>query len=140
MRNVIIPKEFIHLAWDHAAPLIQRALDHAKDEILLEDVRERLEEGKYILFMVVEEEKPLAAVVMEIRQFLRKEIVSITLAGGERMNEWFEGIAEAAEDLAREHGATAVYITGRRGWVRQMMPLGYSEYFTTIGKELEVER
>jgi hypothetical protein len=136
MRVVVVPTRDVKLLWAEAAPLLQLAMDEAHGETDIETVKASILAEEQILFVCLDSGFMVAAVTMEIRDFPTKKVIFITLAGGSLMDEWFEEVVNQAEKLAKLERATAVYISGRRGWARQLREIGFREYFTTIGREV----
>lgn len=62
----------------------------------------------------------------------------ITAAAGFAVDEWLHFI-EGIEQWARERGCVRMVIYGRRGWVRKLAPMNYSEASTVLVKTLSGE-
>ena len=138
MNTGVILQENIPYVWDRVKPLLQLAVDEAKGELTIEQVYNKLMDGTQMLYVCAEGETVVAALTMEILQFPNKKVISVCQAGGTRMEEWYRPMAEQAEKLARIEKAQTIYVTGRRGWVRQLKNVGYEEYFTIVGKEVDL--
>lgn len=136
--TVAVPKESAMMMWDDISPFLSMALDYSRGEVGIDNILEGVLDDKYFLVAVFDEKNDvISGIIMEVRNFPKKKACCITLAGGTRMEEWYEDVLAIAEKMAKNAKAQAVYITGRRGWVRQLSSNGYEEYYTTIGKELE---
>ena len=124
------------IAWEQVSPMLQKGLDMSHGEIALEDIYRDLCKGIGKLYVVVDNGAPIAAFIIELREFRRKKVCFVPYIGGERLDEWCENMLGLAEEIARAEKAAAVYGMGRRGWARKLRDSGYQEYYTTVGKEL----
>ncbi len=117
--------------FDRAAPWLAAALTAEDDRPLwtLEDVKAELEARNAHLWM-----GDRAAMVTTISDFGSERLIEAWLAGGE-MNEILS-MTPVIEDWARRVGCTQAHVTGRKGWVRALAPLGYETYSTTVRKLL----
>ena len=117
--------------FDQVAPLLQAALEADDDRPLwtLDDVRIELEQGRAHLWV-----GERSAMVTTIVEFGPERIIECWLAGGD-MTEILS-ITPIIEDHARRVGCTQAHVTGRKGWVRALAPLGYEHYATTVRKIL----
>jgi hypothetical protein len=88
--------------------------------IPLQDVQKDYYAGRYYLFDGI-----AGAVLFEIVQLEGRPHFHIYLAGGE-LAELVGVLLPRLESLATYRGCQSVIITGRRGWVRVLKPLGYS--------------
>jgi hypothetical protein len=135
----LIAPEDVNGVWASAGPLISMALNHAKGEVLIEDVKDDLVSGNARLMVFSENGQYIAAAVMVVMTYPRKRVLMVPYAGGVEMEKWaIEGM-RAVERLALEMGLDSVYIVGRKGWGRVFKDSGFSEYSTIIGKELTKE-
>jgi hypothetical protein len=97
------------------APILQSALDHAREGKTLRDVDEQLASGDALLWPG----KRSAAVT----QILDQKTLHVWLAGGS-MAELREMEASAV-DLARRLGCSGLTAEGREGWARVLRNLGW---------------
>jgi hypothetical protein len=86
--------------------------------------------------MIFDAGEAVVAFVLHVVKYPKKSVLLLALAGGERLGEWCESALKIAEQMAVELGLDSVYVTGRRGWLKVLEKYGYSEYSTTIGKEI----
>lgn len=75
-----------------------------------------------------------ACAVTEILVFPKKKVLHIFLAGGNM--DTIVDMNESAEYFAKLNGCTGMSIAGRRGWTKVLKDKGYSESFTTLGKNI----
>tara|TARA_A100000171_G_C2101690_1_gene130063 strand:+ start:201 stop:572 length:372 start_codon:yes stop_codon:yes gene_type:complete len=72
--------------------------------------------------------------ITEIVVFPQKKVLHIFLAGGEM--DQIVDMDDSAVYFAKSQGCDSVTIAGRRGWKRVLSEKGYSEYFTTLAKDI----
>lgn len=133
----IAPREEIPEIWTEASDLLLKAVDHAHGETDIHHVYDDLIRGDAKMLLIIEDEMMVAAGVMKMSFFPNKKVCQISFAGGSRMDEWCDQGLPLVEELARSAGADAIYIQGRKGWIRRLKNHGFSEYATLIGKELK---
>ena len=111
-----IRPEHIVLAWRDLGPMLQRA--QAADQPLAMD---RLRLGDADLWAVIENARPIGAVVTEIKgdRCLMWQIA------GSRVREWAALLVATVKEWARARGCVALYGCGRKGWARIVEPLGF---------------
>lgn len=140
--DAIVKTQLVHpgdveALWPIIEPMISKAIDRCHGETSAEYVKQDLIDGADRLLLVTEDENPLAAIMLSISQRPTKKVLHVSLAGGEQMEKWFDAGIPVVERVAQEVGADAVYVMGRKGWIRKLEKHGYSVYSTLIGKELK---
>lgn len=120
-------------AFERAAPLLQAALsaDDARPLWTLDDVRADLEARRAHLWL-----GERSAMVTTITDYpaAGERLIECWLAGGEMAE--ILSMTPVIEDWGRKVGCTQAQVCGRRGWVRQLAPLGYEHTATTVRKLL----
>jgi hypothetical protein len=131
-----IRAEDLELAWPQVAPLIQRALEHAFGEILLDDVWNALLEKDMQLWIAREGSQIKACVVTEIIVYPRMKAMRIVALGGTGFDGWKHGW-DQIELWARVHGASRIEAWARPG-VRKLAEkeFGFKKRCELIEKEL----
>ena len=95
--------------WQRCGPWIQAALDHAGNLFTLDDVWEVVAHGKAQFWPGNE-----CALVTEIKQFPRKRILNVWLAGG-KLEELIV-MSHYIREYAKRWQCDAMMIQGRPGW------------------------
>ncbi len=131
-----VPLEDLEAVWLTAAPLIDKAVAYSHGDTDIDCVHEELATGESKLLIVSDAGEMIAAIVLDMHQHPRKRICVVALAGGTQKELWCRQVMPHIEKIAKAAGADAVYINGRRGWLRELGSVGYSEYATVIGKEI----
>lgn len=133
----LIPPDQIDEVWPDAEPLIAKAVKLCRGETNTQHVHDNLVEGNTKLLAFSDGGMLIAAVVICMHQYPEKKVCMISLAGGTRMSDWADQGLAVVEKIAKEAGADAVYVHGRKGWLRKFSKYGYKEYSTLMGKDLE---
>ena len=129
--------EQINECWGEISSLLQKAIDYSNGEIDVNILHQRINEGAVMVAVVFDSRKLVAVSTFEQIEFdTGKRVLNIQLAGGENVESWFEHIEALAYSLAKRYECDDVYIIGRKGWVKKMKHLGYSEVHTILHKEV----
>lgn len=128
----------INACWDELSSLLQKAIDYSNGELDIDSVKERILSGEIMVVVVFKDGNLIAAVTFEQIEFQTcKRVLNIQLAGGTDIELWFHDVEKIANGLAERYHCSDVYIIGRKGWVRKMKSLGYSEVHTILHKEVK---
>lgn len=127
---------------DGAGHFIQQALDSAHGEFELSDVLRRIEDGRWSLWVVVENKKivgALTAHVVPYPQMLVCEIVHF--ATSLPRDQWIPAIGPDSEleKWAKFVGCTHIVFYGRPGFERVKPTEGYDKWYVCMGKKLNHE-
>lgn len=152
-----IPLQDLHLVWADVWPLLAPAIQRTPDK---PDVLARLLVRDAQLWVVYDDDKPVAAIVTQItllRRYAASESMSsigpsgtseddalrsssgaekgcrLWLVGGSRVNEWAAELLAKLELWARSLGCVALWGSGREGWDRIVRRMGGSRMGTIAG-------
>ena len=106
-------------------PVMERALPYTHRTHELDDLVLMLIQGRARLWTT-----PNSFCIVEKVLYPRQVNYHVFLAGGD-MDE-LRGLHEQIIAAARDDGATAVTLTGRRGWVRALAAWGWEEVYATM--------
>ena len=128
MITTSIPLRHLHLAWPDLWPLLEPAAKRAPNQPdacpePAEWVLARLIAGDAQLWAILEDGKPVAAVVTQITLQPEKRCL-LWLIGGSRVDEWAAGFLARIEIWARAWGCVAIWGAGRSGWSRIVRRFG----------------
>lgn len=110
----------LHLAWPALWPLLEPAVTRAPGK---PDVLARIIAGDAQLWAIVEDGKPVAAVVTQITLQPEKRCL-LWQVGGSRVREWAADFLAVLEPWARAWGCVAIWGAGRAGWARIVKAFG----------------
>lgn len=123
--------------WGEIEPFVSAAVDESNGELTVESIKAKVESGEIAIATVFSDETLVAAISFDIIEFdSGMRVINIQCAGGTMMDKWFEQVEAIANNLAKSHNCTKIYIIGRKGWARQMKSLGYEPIHTVIAKEV----
>ena len=135
--RMILPRE-VEGVWPEVAPLLAPAVALAEGETTMDLLLESLVAGVDTrLVVVTEDERVVVAGVLTMAIFPNKKVCQVSYAGGSRLDEWCDTSIQIIEKIAKDLGADAIYIQGRKGWVRRFRRHGFFERTTLICKELK---
>lgn len=133
--KMVLPED-VEPVWETAGAFIDQALAHSNGETDLDHILLDIMNGDRKLVTIWDEDEMIAAGVLSMSIFPNKKVCHISLAGGIRMEDWCDQSLPTIEKIAKEAGADAIRIQGRRGWLRRFKAYGYDEIATVIGKDL----
>ena len=109
--------------WDAVAPLVEKSLDRCADGTWqVDDVREAVLDGRCQFWPGGD-----AVAISELLHFPRKTALNVWIVGGNMQTLY--GMFPSFEAFARANNCYAIYGSGRKGWQRQLMDLGFhSDY------------
>ena len=113
----LIRPDHIDVIWTEVAPHIERCVPHSEGELEVEDFHQLLANGEMQLWIAVDDQEILAAMVTQIVSYPRKRILRIIAIGGGEMDRWLPFLP-GLEEWALENGATALECWGRKGWLK----------------------
>lgn len=109
------------LAWPDLGPMLARAVRFTPDK---PDVLARLLDGSAQLWAIIEDGRPIAAIVTEITT-VPDRWCRLWLVAGERVAAWVHGFLDRVEAWARACGCIGLWASGREGWARLARRLGW---------------
>lgn len=135
MRLEGVPRELVPHAWNRTQPFIEKLLARGWGENSVETIYFGLADGSAQLWHIVDDDLSLVGVWLTQ---IYSEPTGIKVCNwlgcaGERMDEWLHLRADI-ENWAREQGAEAAKIVGRKGWERKLPD--YKPAYVEYVKEL----
>ncbi len=118
IRLVYVPRAEIADYWGIAGPLIELAQRRYSHEYGLEDVREALDDGRAILWMVQVDDEFMAAMTTTEDNQPRRKTLLIELLGGKNADIWAETLIDELARVGRAAGYDAIETKARLGWMR----------------------
>jgi hypothetical protein len=115
--------------WQHAAPLLERALEYAGGTHTVADIWMACEQNRMALWCGHK-----SVIITEIVEYPRLKACRIFLAAGD-MTELLE-METAVADWAKSADCNRMEVIGRKGWKRALKGSGYTEPSTILTKEI----
>jgi hypothetical protein len=132
-----VPPDQVEKFWPHVEILISRAFLVGGGDDTPNSTRQRLNDGKAQLWIVLDDRKAggelTAAATTELILTPKEKICVITSCAGKDLRRWDRFIADL-EKFARDEGCAKLRIYGRRGW-RKILS-GYREPWITLEKSI----
>ena len=122
--------------WETCRPWLDEACTYGDGWWSIEFAEDVLRSGRGVLWVLLEDDEPVAAIMTALAQSEDGLSAEIVLAGGSGVLAEIDGILEQIEAWARAHGADNVVVRGRRGWAKAMRSFGYDEVAVTMRKGL----
>jgi len=134
-----VPPSLLSVMWKQCAPLLLKVVDVSHGEITLQSTKERLEQGRSLLLIVVKEDVVVSATVIEVREFdSGKKALYLPLMGGYEMDEWGDQMLFVAKAIGRDFGCTELRgLAARNGWIRKLKSRGWEEVSVAISCKID---
>lgn len=116
--------------FNRCAVWLEAALEYSGGTHTLSDIRAGIEAKRYAL---IPGEK--SALVFEICEYPQLKALHVFLAGGDLQE--IKSFDPLLIDLAKAGNCARIDIAGRRGWVRALKDIEYTEMWTTVSKRIE---
>lgn len=131
-----VPQEAVDLVWDQVAPMLEGATLTARGKCDIQDVRDGIDAGDYLLWVAEIDGEIVAAITTRIIDYPRCRAMALDWIGGKRMKEWIEVVNNAMVTHARHNGCTHLEGYGRDAWLRWTSRLGWKEDYTAFRMEI----
>jgi hypothetical protein len=129
-----VPASMIPLVWDRVVPQLEKPIALSHGEVTLDSIKARIMSGDVLLITVSRGIEIIAVNTVEVRESesgLRA--LYIPLIGGSEMEEWMDRFLKIVKAIAKDFNCTELRgIAARKGWMRKLKPLGWSEVSTII--------
>ena len=130
----LAPEE-IPRVWNKVKPLIDKALVHNYGEQNSLDILEKLFKKQVVLFIGVEADEIMSALIGEVLIHPRKKVFHITTWStktGHDYDQWMQ-LFDVVEDFARGQSCTTITAWTRKGLAKK---LNWTHEFSVVTKDL----
>jgi hypothetical protein len=114
-RVALILPEDVEVVWPHVEDHIERSANRAEGELLPGDYLRFLIDGQMHLWVAIENNSVIAAMVTQVIVYPRKRSLRIIAVGGEGMERW-QKFFPMLESFASSLNCTCLEAWGRKGW------------------------
>ncbi len=121
--------------WDRVKPLIDKALVHTLGEQTSHDILIKLVKKENILFIGIEAQEIMSALVGEVQIYPQKRVFHITTWAnktGHDYEQWMQHW-DVIEDFARHQGCTLISAWTRKGLAKK---LKWTHEYSVVTKDL----
>ena len=135
MLAIPLKPEEVPQVWDRVKPLIDKALVHTIGEQTSHDILIKLVKKENILFIGVEAQEIMSALVGEVMIYPQKRVFHITTWAnktGHDYEQWMQ-LFDVVEDFARMQGCTLISAWTRKGLAKK---LNWTHEYSVVTKNL----
>lgn len=118
MRIGIASNQEVDSVWPVISARIQSACDRNGGDLSSGSLWQMCRSGNAFLVLVMDENEPIAALIMQFQNWSGKQVMRCLGIAGERMAEWLPLAKGCIEQMARDGGAVSFVSEGRDGWSR----------------------
>lgn len=122
--------------WEFLSRKIYAALDTGQGESSPVDICRKALNNQAQIWVIQDEEGIKNVTVTEILQYSQHKTLHIITTTGDGWKEYKEEHKEL-EKYAKDIGAVAIEMWGRKGWLRKLEPMGYKEAYTVMRMEIK---
>lgn len=120
-----VPKEVVHVVWDRASSILTKAAKTTHGRYEIEDIRARIDSGHYVLWVVMDGEEVIVALITCVVEYPQRNAMNIEFMAGERMWEWLAMVMETLIRYSRANGCKHVELRGRPAWTKVLKKYGF---------------
>lgn len=106
----------VDLLWPAITGRIQEACERNGGDISSGDLWQMCRSGNAFLVLVMDQNGPVAALIMQFQNWSGKQVLRCLGIAGERMAEWLPMAKSFIEQMAKDGGAKSLVSDGREGW------------------------
>jgi len=127
--------------WTSISHFLNRALSHSRGEWTTNDILKRVlnDEGNFQIWEVTNDQKDVVAFastrIINYNHFDSLHIIALTGVENDEFDKWEDYATEALEALVarvKKAGLERIEFTGRKGWMKRLKPLGWTEQYITM--------
>lgn len=119
--------------WHQYKGYIQRALDKSCGELAIQDIYQRVDDGRMGLLDI----HGKAACVIEFMDYPQITALRVVALGGEDMDEWLDELQDFLYRWAEENHMDRIEHNGRKGWIKTLKDYGYKERYTFMTRDID---
>jgi len=127
--------------WSDISYFLDEALSHSRGEWTTNDILKNVLNNpiNFHVWEVINEAGDVVAIastrIINYNHFDSLHIIALTAVENDEFNQWEDYATEALEALVvrvKKAGLERVEFTGRKGWMRRLKPLGWTEQYITM--------
>lgn len=136
-RISIVPVDQIGRVWDQVEPMLKKAADISDGRFTIDHIRDMLLRDQNHLWVVFYPPmRVVSAVTTVFNVYPGNKWLSVQFLGGEEMREWIGELVEVMSRWSKDNGCAGIECSGRPGWSRVLLPLGFLESNRFYQKEI----
>jgi hypothetical protein len=135
----LVPADYVPGAWPLVAKYIDAAVYQTDGRYTLDDVYTLVVKHGYLLWVAIENQIIVGAVVTGFVNYPRKKALFVMFLGGDKMRAWKFKMLETLRQFAREQACDIIEASGREGWSKVLKEDGFRSLWHTFEIPLEPE-
>ena len=131
-----VPAQVLDIVWPDVEALLAPAIRTAGDKFSAADVKQSVEAGTFVLWLVTDGTKPVAAITTRIIEYPGCRAMALDWIGGRRMKEWLPIVQHTIERFAKDNGCSHLEGYGRKAWGRWLERYNWKPDYIAYKMEL----
>jgi len=131
-----VPVDVVPSIWDDVARLLEKSVATAGGRFEVDDVRDRILQGVYLLWVATVDKRIVAALTTRIIEYPRRRALALDWIGGSQMRKWLPLAQKTMADYARLNGCEELEGYGRKEWGRALRAYGWQPHYMAFKMEL----
>jgi len=132
-----VPKEAVNVVWADVNRVMQDSVITSNGKFHIDDLYHGIQTGLYSLWVIMEEEKVIAAITTRIIEYPGKRALAMDWIGGSKMGKWLPVAQETMESFAKDNKCTHLEGYGRKAWGRWLGKYGWNPEYIAYRMELD---
>ena len=132
-----VPKEAVGVVWAGVSRVMQKSVETSRGKYHIDDLYHGIQTGLYVLWVIMEEEKVIAAITTRVINYPGKKAMAMDWLGGSRMKEWLPMAQKTMESFAKDNKCTHLEAYGRKAWGRWLGKYGWNPEYIAYRMELK---
>lgn len=131
-----VPQDMVDIVWAEASGFLEGAAKTARGKFDLNDLRDGIDSGVYLLWVVMDGQEVIAAITTRIIEYPKCRAMALDWIGGKRMKEWIGMSNQIMVAHAKHNGCSHLEGYGRPAWIRWNGRYGWKEDYTAFRLEV----
>ena len=131
-----VPKEAVSAVWADVARVMNKSVDTSNGKYHIDDLFHGIQSDLYVLWVIMEEEKVIAAITTRIIEYPGKRAMAMDWIGGSKMGKWLPIAQETIEKFAKDNNCTHLEGYGRKAWGRWLGKYGWNPEYIAYRMEI----
>ncbi len=130
----VIGRADVERTWPICSPLLEKAMRRGDKDYTMEDIKDGIKDGKYLLWAWEEGNRIICCAVTSFMFYPRKKICSVMMVGGSGLKLWKGPGIDTIADWAKKNGCSDMEGYVRKGWLRVLT--NWRPLWTTVRRSL----
>jgi hypothetical protein len=131
-----VPINAVYAVWSKVVGYMENAAATTDGKYTARDIYEGLENGIYVLWIIVENDDIIGALTTRIASYPNRRSMSIDWVGGTKLEELLPMFHPVMAQYAKDNGCSHLEGHGRGGWARKLKSYGWKTDHIVYNMEL----